>query len=139
MSTNIDVKEQDIYSTTEAGEVLGVGRATIVKHIQSGRLKARQMGAGGLWYIRHNDLMEFKHNRPPVGKPPFEFTKELSELYKSGHYTQSELADIYNVHYSTISKRVRGIAKEPTEVKPMPAFIKDLDWENGVSGDQIVE
>lgn len=61
--------KNDLITTAEAAEILGVGAQRIRDLISSGRLPAKKFGEGrgGVWMIRRSDLEKVKERKP--GRP----------------------------------------------------------------------
>ena len=59
---------QVLYSTTEAGEVLGVTRAMVHRYIINGHLRAHQPGGMRGYKITAIDLVDFMEGRREKGK-----------------------------------------------------------------------
>lgn len=58
--------------------------------------------------VRENSIDVFRHGQRIVtGKLSNEEVLEIRKLYKTGDYTQVDIAKMYNVRHSTISKIVR--------------------------------
>ena len=60
--------KKGLYSTTEAGEVLGVGARRVLQYIEHGYLKADRVGNGHV--IKPKWIDEFNRNHPrKPGRP----------------------------------------------------------------------
>lgn len=57
----------DVLTTREAAEVLGVGVRRVLQYIADGRLRARRVGRL-VWLVRRADLALVRHL--PRGRPP---------------------------------------------------------------------
>lgn len=105
------------------GEELGVTRSAVYLMIRSGRLPGMQCGAR--WYVRREDLDEFKRTYIPAPTAGRRFGPRsgdangtdlvLALLREWGSATSEELAEVLNRHPGNVRKylsllKARGLA-----------------------------
>lgn len=74
VSTKIDpsIAGKEMFTTAEAAEALGLGRATVQHYCQGDapRIKATKLGRD--WLIPKAEIDRYKRERRDVGRPPSE-------------------------------------------------------------------
>jgi len=104
--------EDAVVGLPEAGERLGLHRATVNDMVQDGRIPARRVGAH--WYIEADDLERFAstYERPRnaprrLPRPVQPSSEILTLLGEWGSATVPELHAVVDMHEGNIRKHLR--------------------------------